>query len=124
MPKVALIGAGSVIFARNMLGDILSFPEFADAEVALMDIDPERLKIAEIMANKVGKALNVRPKVTAHSERRPALEGCDFVINMVQIGGFESTLNRSVCLPQPNKAICETKSLFSSQSNVFSVAPE
>ena len=93
MPKIALIGAGSVIFARHMLGDILSFPELAESEIALMDIDPERLRIAGIMAHKLAEAVNAHPKtITTHLERKPALEGCDYVINMVQIGGFESTL--------------------------------
>jgi len=92
LPKIAFIGAGSVIFARHLLGDILSFPELADSEIALMDIDPERLRIAEIMAHKVAEAVDAHPTITAHSERRPALDGCDYVLNMVQIGGFESTL--------------------------------
>ena len=92
MPKIALIGAGSVVFARHMLGDILSFPELAESEIALMDIDPERLRVAEIMARKLAEAVGAHPKITAHLERKPALKGCDYVINMVQIGGFESTL--------------------------------
>ena len=55
-PKIAMIGAGSVVFTLNLLGDILSFPELAECEIALMDIDPERLRIAEIMARKVADA--------------------------------------------------------------------
>lgn len=92
MPKIAFIGAGSVVFARHLLGDILSFPELADSEIALMDIDSERLRVSEIMARKVGEAVGAHPKITAHSDRKSALEGCDYVLNMVQIGGFESTL--------------------------------
>ena len=48
-----LIGAGSVIFTLNLLGDILSFPELAESEIALMDIDAERLRVAEIMERNV-----------------------------------------------------------------------
>lgn len=92
MPKIAFIGTGSVIFARRLLGDVLSFPELAESEIALMDINPERLKVAEIMARKVGEAVGAKPKITAHSERRSALADCDYVLNMVKIGGFESTL--------------------------------
>jgi len=100
LPRIAFIGAGSVVFAQHLLGDILSFPELAESEIALMDIDPERLKVAEVMAHKVAEAvgahtgggLPAHPKVTAHSERKPALAGCDYVINMVQIGTYPSTL--------------------------------
>jgi alpha-galactosidase/6-phospho-beta-glucosidase family protein len=46
-PKIAMIGAGSVVFTLNLLGDILSFPELAESEIALMDIHPERLRIDE-----------------------------------------------------------------------------
>lgn len=66
MPRIAFIGAGSVIFAQHLLGDILSFPELQESEIALMDIDPERLRIAEIMARKVAEAVGARPKITAH----------------------------------------------------------
>lgn len=92
MPRIAFIGAGSVVFAQHLLGDILSFPELAESEIALMDIDPERLKVAEAMAHKVAEAVGAHPKVTAHSERKPALAGCDYVLNMVQIGTYPSTL--------------------------------
>ena len=92
MPKIAMIGAGSVVFTKNLLGDILSFPALAEAHIALMDIDPERLRIAEIMARKVAAALNVPATISAHLERKPALEGADYVINTIQVGGFEATL--------------------------------
>jgi len=92
LPKITFIGAGSVIFARRLLGDILSFPELGESEIALMDIDPERLEVAEIMARKVGEAVGARPKITAHDERKAAVDGADYLLNMVQIGGFESTL--------------------------------
>ena len=92
MPRIAFIGAGSVVFAQHLLGDILSFPELAESEIALMDIDAERLNVAEVMAHKVAEAVGVHPKITAHSERKPALAGCDYVINMVQIGTYPSTL--------------------------------
>ena len=53
MPKIAFVGAGSVEFTRNLLGDILSFPELAESEIALHDIDPERLETAELLAHRV-----------------------------------------------------------------------
>jgi len=91
-PKIAMIGAGSVVFTLNLLGDILSFPELAGSEIALMDIDPERLRIAEIMARKVAHTLVTQPKITAYAERRAALDGADYAINTIQVGGVPSTL--------------------------------
>ncbi|HXQ21771.1 MAG TPA: alpha-glucosidase/alpha-galactosidase [Candidatus Acidoferrales bacterium] len=88
MAKIALIGAGSVVFAKNLIGDILSFPELAGAHIALMDIDAERLRTAERMTHKVAAALRARPIVTTHHERRPALAGADYVINTIQVGGY------------------------------------
>ncbi|MEP0766645.1 MAG: alpha-glucosidase/alpha-galactosidase [Fimbriimonadia bacterium] len=90
MAKVTLIGAGSVVFAKNLLGDILSFPSMADAEIALMDIDPDRLHTANRVAHKVAKAVNARPHgIVATKDRREALRGADYVITMIQVGGFE-----------------------------------
>ncbi|HTE18011.1 MAG TPA: alpha-glucosidase/alpha-galactosidase, partial [Armatimonadota bacterium] len=92
MIKVAMIGAGSVVFSKNLTGDILSYPEFREATFSYMDIDPERLEVGAALCEKVGRALGAQPKIEATQDRRKALEGADFVINMVQIGGFDSTL--------------------------------
>ncbi len=92
MIKVAMIGAGSVVFSKNLTGDILSFPEFREATFAYMDIDRDRLEVGASLCRKVGKALGANPKIEATLDRREALRGADFVINMVQIGGFDSTL--------------------------------
>jgi alpha-galactosidase len=92
MIKVAMIGAGSVVFSKNLTGDILSFPEFKDATFAYMDIDEERLQVGADLCRKVGKTLDANPTIEAYTDRREALKDADFVINMVQIGGFDSTL--------------------------------
>ncbi|HZO72211.1 MAG TPA: alpha-glucosidase/alpha-galactosidase [Ktedonobacteraceae bacterium] len=92
MPKIAFIGAGSVVFTLNLLGDILSFPELAEAEIALMDIDAERLHIAEMMAHKVAASLNAHPTITVFADRKAALADADYVINTIQVGGYPSTL--------------------------------
>ncbi len=89
MPKIAIIGAGSVVFTRNLLGDILGFPELADSHIALMDIDPARLHTAGRVAQKVGVAVNARPTITEHTDRRAALDGADYVINTIQVGGYK-----------------------------------
>lgn len=87
-----MIGAGSVVFSKNLTGDILSYPEFRHATLAYMDIDRERLEVGAALCRKVALALGAEPKIEAHTDRRAALAGADFVINMVQIGGFDSTL--------------------------------
>lgn len=92
MIKVAMIGAGSVVFSKNLTGDILSYPEFKNATFAYMDIDRDRLQVGAALCKKVAKAVGAKPKIIATQNRREALAGADFVINMVQIGGFDSTL--------------------------------
>jgi alpha-galactosidase len=92
MTRIAFVGAGSVIFTRNLLGDLLWFPELRDVEIALHDIDADRLTTAEAMAKATASELGAAPRITAHLDRREAIEGSDFVLNMVQIGGHEATL--------------------------------
>lgn len=89
MPKITFIGAGSTVFAKNLLGDILSFPELADSHISLFDIDPERLRTSEIVAHKVAEKLGAKPKVEATQDRRCALDGADYAISMFQIGGYK-----------------------------------
>ena len=91
MTRIAFVGAGSVEFTRNLLGDLLTFPELADATIALHDIDPERLETAEGMAQWTNQQLGARATFEAHLDRRAALAGCDFVVNMIQVGGHAAT---------------------------------
>ncbi|HEY7907928.1 MAG TPA: hypothetical protein VIC60_03600, partial [Thermomicrobiales bacterium] len=89
MTKITMIGAGSVVFAKNLLGDILSHPELAGSEIALMDIDPERLRVAEIVAHRVAEAVGAKPCIVATTDRRAALDGADYAVNMIQVGGYK-----------------------------------
>ncbi len=90
MARICLIGAGSTVFAQNILGDVLSNPELADSDIALFDIDAERLSTSEIMARRIGMTLGIKGlRVTATTNRREALRGADFVILMMQIGGYK-----------------------------------
>lgn len=90
MAKICLVGAGSTVFAQNILGDVLSNPELADSEIALFDIDAERLATSEIMARRIGSTLGLKSlRITATTNRRAALKGADFVILMMQIGGYK-----------------------------------
>jgi len=89
MTKITFIGAGSTVFAKNLLGDILSFPEFADSTISLMDIDPVRLKTSEIVAHKIAEFFGAKPKIEATLDRRQALDGADYAISMFQVGGYK-----------------------------------
>lgn len=89
MTKITFIGAGSTVFAKNLLGDILSFPELANSTISLMDIDPERLRTSEIVAHKVADFFDAKPKIEATLDRRAALEGADYAISMFQVGGYK-----------------------------------
>jgi len=91
MPKIAFIGAGSVVFTQELLGAILSFSELHGATIALHDIDPRRLDAAERMARWISGELGAKAIVQAHLDRRAALEGADYVVNTVAIGGLEAT---------------------------------
>ena len=89
MTKITFIGAGSTVFAKNLLGDILSFPELSGAEIALFDIDEARLKTSEIVAHKVADALGAKPAIFATTDRERALDGADYALNMIQVGGYK-----------------------------------
>lgn len=90
-PKIAFIGAGSVVFTQGLLADLYAYPELKDARIALHDIDPERLRVAEAVAHRVAAARGVDASVVATPDRREALAGADFVINTVQVGGYAAT---------------------------------
>ena len=89
MTKISIIGAGSTVFMRNIVTDILLEPIFADCEIALQDIDEKRLKTSQLVVDKITQTLGVSPKVTATLSRRDALRGSDFVILMIQVGGYK-----------------------------------
>ena len=87
-----MIGAGSVVFCRNLTGDILRFPEFRNATLCYMDIDAQRLAVGAALCRKVAQAVGAAPTIEATHDLDTALRGADFVINMVQVGGFDATL--------------------------------
>jgi alpha-galactosidase len=89
MPKITFIGAGSTVFAKALLGDILSWPELAGSTIYLHDIDEERLRTSELMAGHLARALQARPRLEATTNRQKALEGADYVISMFQIAGYK-----------------------------------
>lgn len=89
MTKVCMIGAGSTVFMKNLVGDILLNGIFADCEIALQDIDEARLKTSAVVAGKIADALSVSPTIVATTDRREALAGADFVIVMIQVAGYK-----------------------------------
>jgi len=89
MVKIAFLGAGSSVFAKNVLGDCLCVPGLKDAHIALVDIDPKRLADSERMMNNLNRNLSGRATVEATRDRRAALQSADFVVNAIQVGGYE-----------------------------------
>ena len=87
--KISLIGAGSTIFAQNLIGDILSFPELANSSISLFDIDATRLHTSEVVAHKVAQALRAKPEITVSTDPEQALDGADYAISMIQVGGYK-----------------------------------
>jgi alpha-galactosidase len=88
-PTFTFVGAGSTVFAKNLMGDILSFPELNECTFNLFDINNERLKTSEIVANKLVDHFGAPAKVQTFTDRREALKGANYVICMCQIGGYK-----------------------------------
>ncbi|MBM7600041.1 alpha-galactosidase [Virgibacillus halotolerans] len=89
MSKITFLGAGSTVFAKNVLGDSMTVPALQDFEFALFDIDQERLKDSELMLNNIKKNLKSTVKVVAYTDRKEALRGAKYVINAIQVGGYD-----------------------------------
>ena len=85
--RVVFIGAGSVVFTRNLTRDILTFPELQDSEIVLMDVDADRLARAEKLVSRMAETATSAVRVTATTDRRQALEGADYVVVTIQVGG-------------------------------------
>jgi alpha-galactosidase len=91
MTKITFIGAGSVEFSRNLLSDLLTSPDLGPLTISLHDIDGERLGTAAKMARWIGARTGADLRVEAHLGRRAALEGADYVVNEIQVGGYRAT---------------------------------
>lgn len=89
MPKITFIGAGSTVFAKNVLGDCMQTPALQDFELALFDIDPRRLKDSENMLNNLKRSSGSRCSIKAYTDRKEALRGAKYVINAIQVGGYD-----------------------------------
>ena len=89
MPKIALIGAGGVIFAQNFIKDILLSEDLRDSEISLMDIDAERLKNAKIITDKFGQKLGITPNVNTTTNLNQAVKSADHVITIFRSGTID-----------------------------------
>jgi alpha-galactosidase len=92
MTRITFIGAGSVVFTRQLVADLFRFPELQGIELALHDIDAARLAVAEGTAKQLNERFGARAVISATLDRREALDGADFVVNMIQVGGIASTI--------------------------------
>ena len=91
--KITFMGAGSTVFARNVLGDCMCTPVLCEAELALYDIDAKRLEESRIILDAINKNVNEgRAKIGTYlgvENRKEALRGADFVVNAIQVGGYD-----------------------------------
>jgi len=90
--RVAILGAGSTVFARQLMADILCTPGLAGGTFALVDIDTERLELAQAIGEKLIEMSGATGKwqVEAVTDRRQALPGCDYVINTIEVAGLRN----------------------------------
>jgi len=100
MTKITIIGAGSTVFMRNIVTDILLEPIFSQCHIALQDIDEKRLKTSQLVVKKITDKLGVSPEVTATTSREEALSGANFVILMIQVGGYKPSTVIDFDIPQ------------------------
>jgi len=90
--KITFIGAGSTVFARNVLGDCMCSPALAESEMALYDIDGDRLKESAALLEAISKGKGGKSKITTYlgvENRKDALRGANFVVNAIQVGGYD-----------------------------------
>jgi len=91
MPKIVIVGAGSLVFSTRLTADILSYASTRDAEFALVDIDKERLDYASRIIERIFKEGGYdKATFTATTDRREALPGADYVISSLLVGGYEA----------------------------------
>lgn len=89
MFKITFMGAGSAVFAKNVLGDCILTPGLGEFDIALFDINRERLEDSRRMLENINKKYNGKAHIKAYTDRVDALSGADFVVNAIQVGGYE-----------------------------------
>ncbi|MCY9691505.1 alpha-glucosidase/alpha-galactosidase [Paenibacillus alginolyticus] len=89
MSKITFLGAGSTVFAKNVLGDCLHTPALQGFEIALFDIDHERLQDSANMLNNIKKTSGSTSVIKTYTDRKEALSGAKYVVNAIQVGGYD-----------------------------------
>lgn len=89
MSTISFIGAGSMVFATNLVGDILSYDALGDSEIRLMDVDEDRLQQTTTVAEAMVENEGLDATIQATTDRSAALDGADYVLNMINVGGVE-----------------------------------
>ncbi|NMO97934.1 alpha-glucosidase/alpha-galactosidase [Paenibacillus lemnae] len=89
MSKITFIGAGSTVFVKNVLGDVMSTSALQGFELALFDIDHERLQDSERLLNSIKNTLGSTCVIKSYSDRKEALRGAKYVVNAIQVGGYD-----------------------------------
>lgn len=90
MPKIAFMGAGSTVFAKNVLGDCIKTPEVTPLDIVLHDIDAERLEESRMMINNIiTNSERTDITLTATLNRRESLKNADYVVNAIQVGLYD-----------------------------------
>lgn len=100
MAKIVFLGAGSTVFAKNVLGDCLLVPALREVHIALVDIDDERLHDSEIMVRNLSRTLGADAKIESFVDARKALPGANYVVNAIQVGGYEPATVTDFELPK------------------------
>jgi len=92
MPKITFMGAGSTVFAKNVLGDCMCTPSLEESVIALYDIDPKRLSESHLMLSAINRNLGNKAKIETYcgvENRKDALRGANYVVNAIQVGLYE-----------------------------------
>ena len=103
MDKITFLGAGSTVFAKNVLGDCMTVEALQDFEFALYDIDEQRLHDSEMMLNNLKKNLHSNVTVKAYNNRKEALSGAKYIINAIQVGGYDPATITDFEIPKKYK---------------------
>ena len=88
MTKITFIGAGSTVFAKTLMTDILGYPELAGSQICLFDIDERRLENSLALGRRAAERMGVAADIRITTDRERALDGADYAINMIQVGGY------------------------------------
>ena len=111
MTKLTIIGAGSTVFTKNIVVDLLTIKQFKSIEIALMDIDQNRLKKTKEVLEIIAKKMGATPKISLHTNRRESLLNADFVQTTIQVGGYRPSTVIDFEIPKKfglNQTIADT----------------